>query len=378
MAAVSKIEHGVLELHTDVGRLYVCPTGWQRLYLRWTFRNFHSLPREILNARQRRLIEALCRSAVMSPAERVPASAIIGVVENFRVLAMPSVGEETEAANGVQPGQDKLPVLQARAENSVWPETATSAPHLSPETSRPSVGPEIPVDTPASNPQDHDQSAAEHTVRPSRREQNRRLWAIAAVSCAAITVLLLVAYLPQQKQMPHPESATPQAQAPPVAVEQKPAAAPPVVSSQEKLVAGREPEELKVPPGTEGAATNGRRDAKTRAAAPAPKPAEDIADSAPLPEIAEAPRSGFIYPVAPNANLVGKVVLKAVVGSDGTVKQVEVVSGERALAAAAARAVKQWRYAPPEVDGRAVEAQTQVTISFLGDDAISIILPQPK
>jgi hypothetical protein len=30
------------------------------------------------------------------------------------------------------------------------------------------------------------------------------------------------------------------------------------------------------------------------------------------------------------------------------------------------------------VDGRAVEAQTQVTVSFLGDDAVSIILPQPK
>ena len=111
---------------------------------------------------------------------------------------------------------------------------------------------------------------------------------------------------------------------------------------------------------------------------PAAKLAEAIPDTAPLPVIAEAPRSGFIYPVAPNANLVGKVVLKAVVGSDGAVKQVEVLSGERALAAAAARAVKQWRYAPPQVHGRTVEAQTQVTISFLGDDAVSVILPEPK
>jgi TonB family protein len=95
-----------------------------------------------------------------------------------------------------------------------------------------------------------------------------------------------------------------------------------------------------------------------------------------LPQIAEAPRSGFIYPVAPNPNLVGKVVLKAVVASDGTVKQVEVLSGDLALALAAASAVRHWRYAPVEVQGRAVEAQTQVTVSFLGDDAVSIILPR--
>jgi TonB family protein len=97
-----------------------------------------------------------------------------------------------------------------------------------------------------------------------------------------------------------------------------------------------------------------------------------------LPQIEEAPRSGFIYPVAPNPNLVGKVVLKAVVGSDGTVKQVEVLSGERALASAAVRAVRQWRYVPPQVDGHTVEAETRVTISFLGDDAVSIILPPSR
>ena len=97
-----------------------------------------------------------------------------------------------------------------------------------------------------------------------------------------------------------------------------------------------------------------------------------------MPQIEEAPRSGFIYPVAPNPNLVGKVVLKAVVGSDGAVKQVEVLSGERALASAAVRAVRQWRYAPPQVDGHTVEAETHVTISFLGDDAVSIILPPSR
>jgi len=51
---------------------------------------------------------------------------------------------------------------------------------------------------------------------------------------------------------------------------------------------------------------------------------------------------------------------------------------ERALASAAVRAVRQWRYAPPQVDGHTVEAETHVTISFLGDDAVSIILPPSR
>jgi hypothetical protein len=40
--------------------------------------------------------------------------------------------------------------------------------------------------------------------------------------------------------------------------------------------------------------------------------------------------------------------------------------------------VRQWRYVPPQVDGHTVEAETRVTISFLGDDAVSIILPPSR
>jgi TonB family protein len=91
-------------------------------------------------------------------------------------------------------------------------------------------------------------------------------------------------------------------------------------------------------------------------------------------QLAEPPES-FLYPVAPNPNLVGSVMLKAVIGADGAVKQVEVLSGNRALALAAVRAVRTWRYNPYLVQGRPVEAETNVTISFQGDDAVSVILP---
>ena len=378
MAAVSKIEDGVVELHTDVGRLYVCPTGWQRLYLRWTFRNFHSLPREILNARQKRLIDYLCRSALVGPAERVPSSTVIGIVENVKVLPLPSTGEAAEPAKAAPAvAQQRLPVLQARGENDLQSEAPRSLSQLSPpETCQPHLTLNGSANLPATTADEDTPFVEERVERRSDLTNTRRPWAIAAVSCAALTVLLLAIYLPRERGVPHPESTPLRAPAPPpIVVQQKPVPAP--SPAGQKPEAERESAKPKTFTGFEIAASR-RSQAKAGLSVPLPKPVDAFAASASLPVIAEAPRSGFIYPVVPNPNLVGKVVLKAVVGSDGAVKQVEVVSGERALAAAAARAVKQWRYAPPQVEGRTVEAQTQVTISFLGDDAISIILPQPK
>jgi len=92
-------------------------------------------------------------------------------------------------------------------------------------------------------------------------------------------------------------------------------------------------------------------------------------------QVAESPKDGFRYPVAPSPTLTGKVSLKAVIGIDGTVSEVDVLSGNRALAAAAARAVRHWRYRPHELRGHAVEAETNITISFVGDDAVSISFP---
>jgi TonB family protein len=92
-------------------------------------------------------------------------------------------------------------------------------------------------------------------------------------------------------------------------------------------------------------------------------------------QVAEAPESGFSYPVAPNPTLTGKVSLKAVIGTDGTVTEVNAVSGKHALAAAAVRVVRRWRYRPHELNGNAVEAETNIGINFVGADAVSISSP---
>jgi protein TonB len=63
------------------------------------------------------------------------------------------------------------------------------------------------------------------------------------------------------------------------------------------------------------------------------------------------------------------------VDPDGAVRCVRMVSGKRALAAAAVRAVRQWRYRPYLKDGQPVATETNIVISLFSDDAISMSFP---
>lgn len=67
---------------------------------------------------------------------------------------------------------------------------------------------------------------------------------------------------------------------------------------------------------------------------------------------------------AVKARLQGPVVLQAWIGRDGTIQDLKLVRGSLLLGQAAYRAVKQWRYQPYLINGRAVEAETFVTVDF--------------
>src|SRR5271167_1165034 len=56
---IEKLTRGVLELDTPIGPRYVEPNLLQRAYLIWTFRNFFSLPQQVLRPWERRLIDRL-------------------------------------------------------------------------------------------------------------------------------------------------------------------------------------------------------------------------------------------------------------------------------------------------------------------------------
>ena len=56
---IEKLADGILELDTPIGPRYIQPNFVQRAYLLWTFRNFFSLPQQVLRPWQLRLIDRL-------------------------------------------------------------------------------------------------------------------------------------------------------------------------------------------------------------------------------------------------------------------------------------------------------------------------------
>jgi periplasmic protein TonB len=58
------------------------------------------------------------------------------------------------------------------------------------------------------------------------------------------------------------------------------------------------------------------------------------------------------------------VILAAVIGKDGNIKELRVISGPRALVDAAKGAVQQWRYRPYILNGDPVEVDTQISVNF--------------
>jgi TonB family protein len=81
----------------------------------------------------------------------------------------------------------------------------------------------------------------------------------------------------------------------------------------------------------------------------------------------------------------GDIVLHAAVASNGSVKEVTVVSGEPMLVGSAIDAVRQYQFAPCIQDGRPVESQTTITVrydlrreAFYPDDASSKLPKEPQ
>ena len=69
-------------------------------------------------------------------------------------------------------------------------------------------------------------------------------------------------------------------------------------------------------------------------------------------------------PLARQARIQGTVNLEAVIGRDGAVLTLDVLSGHPLLIPAAVEAVKQWRYKPTLLNGQPVEVQTTIDVNF--------------
>lgn len=71
------------------------------------------------------------------------------------------------------------------------------------------------------------------------------------------------------------------------------------------------------------------------------------------------------YPMlARQMKVQGSVILQALIGRDGLIQDLRVLSGPPILATAAREAVKQWHFKPHYVGAQAVETRTNITVNF--------------
>jgi hypothetical protein len=109
---IEKLAHGVLVLDTPIGPRYLQPNFLERALLTWTFRNFSSLPQEVLRAHERRLIDRLWNEnrfvslsisgandrTVIGRVERRALAKVEVIAERKRVASSPALtGEGREA-----------------------------------------------------------------------------------------------------------------------------------------------------------------------------------------------------------------------------------------------------------------------------------------
>jgi len=72
-----------------------------------------------------------------------------------------------------------------------------------------------------------------------------------------------------------------------------------------------------------------------------------------------------VYPkIALSARITGVVVLHAIINQQGTIHELQVVSGHPVLIPAAVAAVRQWTYRPFLLNGEPVEIETYITVTF--------------
>jgi protein TonB len=69
-------------------------------------------------------------------------------------------------------------------------------------------------------------------------------------------------------------------------------------------------------------------------------------------------------PLAKQARIQGVVHFTAIIGKDGTIQNLTLLTGHPLLVEAARQAVSQWQYKPTLLNGEPVEVVTQIDVNF--------------
>jgi outer membrane biosynthesis protein TonB len=387
-AVVHKIRASLVELRTNNGFVYLRPSFWQRIYLLWTFRHFRSLPRQVLNRRQQQLIDRLCRTAVVAWNGPIARTCIIGVVENAYLVPDYKTAAVTSASKLVEIATNSAQVVEPRAVGSegiaIRPVLTTYDPSSVERFRRPGTNLRYlsapqPVSVAHNEAKEMQPASVERDGdRDKTRSRKRFRW---AQGVAWGVLLLAVLFYFREGKIASPVAPRPVAfeahQAISGGVPSSPVAQPEKLGLQ-SLPVEREEAATMAPMNSPSSTASSRQHNKTpgKTIVLTPPPVSNIdSPAAERLQVAGPPERGFSYPVAPAPALAGKVSLKALIRTDGTVREVEVLSGNRTLALAAVRTVRHWKYRTYQLDGQAVEAETNITISFVGDDAVSVSFP---
>jgi TonB family protein len=68
--------------------------------------------------------------------------------------------------------------------------------------------------------------------------------------------------------------------------------------------------------------------------------------------------------LAQHMNVQGSVILQALIGTDGIIQDLRVLSGPAILSSAAQQAVREWRFKPVLQNGQPVETKARITVNF--------------
>jgi TonB family protein len=338
----------LVALDTDQGVVYASASGWDRVYLLWTFRNFRSLPQNVLSPRQQQLMGSLYRAAANGHPHELYDAVVVGTVEDFRPasfstplsfdraikLVAEATSEKKSAIARVLGGQ---PFYARFAFKRMTMKVGTAALVFAIAVlAWHQLGAQPVTD-----------SAATQTVASARPADEPT-----AIAKDVTTRDLSPASV---KPAMNPVAALPSAI--------------PVASASQSITA----------PINRPLATTGKREPNDgtasihHPAASSPKLYDAAADQ-PRMQISGRPRK-LVYPVCPETQARGKVSLQAVVSYDGAVSRVRVLTGDRTLAAAAVEAVRQWRYEPFSGAAPRLERETNITISFISNEVVAVSFP---
>jgi protein TonB len=100
------------------------------------------------------------------------------------------------------------------------------------------------------------------------------------------------------------------------------------------------------------------------ASGPAVSASQRVKLSADTLQVVERPVDPSYPMLARQMKVQGSVVLEALIGTDGLIQDLRVLSGPAILSSAAREAVRQWRFKPYLQNGRAVETEAKITVNF--------------